>query len=336
MKGSLRRRFSLWIKVSQTRRKIWAAIKWFFRPLGMLRDWIMTGLVILMIGALRLLGPDRSANLGGAIARGLGKIVPAARIGRINLKAAFPEKSDEDIERIFDGVLDNLGRVGGEFVHLEKLYDFDPEKPNTGRIEISPETEALFVKLRDDGKPAIIFSAHLGNWELGAVAAAAHNLDTAIVFRPPNSRAFEKLFEKTRSSVMRGLIRSERQSSFAMMAALEQGRHLGVLIDQYFERGVPVTFFGRQTVANPLAARLARNVDCPVHGARVIRLPEGRFRLELTDEIALPRDAEGKIDVPRATQAMTSVVEGWIREHPEQWLWLHRRWRKITVQARMR
>ncbi|WP_204280110.1 LpxL/LpxP family acyltransferase, partial [Raoultella ornithinolytica] len=83
-----------------------------------------------------------------------------------------------------------------------------------------------------------------------------------------------------------------------------------------------VTFFGRPAKANPTAAKLAREFDCPVHGARVIRLPGNRYRLEATEEIVLPRDAEGRIDVKGAMQAMTDVVEGWVREHPEQWLWL--------------
>jgi KDO2-lipid IV(A) lauroyltransferase len=61
--------------------------------------------------------------------------------------------------------------------------------------------------------------------------------------------------------------------------------------------------------------------------ARAIRLPDGRFRLDLTEEIPMPRDAEGQIDVDAATQAMNTVIEGWVREHPGQWLWMHRRWR---------
>jgi KDO2-lipid IV(A) lauroyltransferase len=68
-------------------------------------------------------------------------------------------------------------------------------------------------------------------------------------------------------------------------------------------------------------------VDCPIHGTRVIRLPDHRFRLELTDEIAPVRDAAGTIDVTATMQRITSIVEGWVREHPEQWLWVHRRWR---------
>jgi KDO2-lipid IV(A) lauroyltransferase len=90
---------------------------------------------------------------------------------------------------------------------------------------------------------------------------------------------------------------------------------------------VKVTFFGRRTKANPFLARLARHVDCPIHGVRVIRLPERRFRIELTEAIEPVRDPSGQIDVTGTMQAITGVIEGWVREHPEQWLWLHRRWR---------
>jgi KDO2-lipid IV(A) lauroyltransferase len=109
--------------------------------------------------------------------------------------------------------------------------------------------------------------------------------------------------------------------------ALGRGTHVGMLVDQYYGRGVDVTFFGRRTKANPLLARLARHFDCPIHGTRIVRLPNHRFRAELTEEIKPVRDAEGKIDVAKTTQVVMSIIEEWIREHPEQWLWLHRRWR---------
>jgi len=80
-------------------------------------------------------------------------------------------------------------------------------------------------------------------------------------------------------------------------------------------------------MANPLLARLARHFDCPIHGTRIVRLANHRFRAELTDEIKPVLDAAGKIDVAGTMQIITSVIEGWIREHPEQWLWMHRRWR---------
>jgi len=100
-----------------------------------------------------------------------------------------------------------------------------------------------------------------------------------------------------------------------------------MLIDQHLMSGIPAVFFGRRTQTHPLVGRLSRHIECPVHGVRVIRLPGTRFRLELTEEIELPRGADGKVDAAAATQKVISVVEGWVREHPEQWLWHHRRWK---------
>ena len=109
--------------------------------------------------------------------------------------------------------------------------------------------------------------------------------------------------------------------------ALKRGLHVAMLADQFTVQGVDVTFFGRRTKANPFLARLARHVECPIHGVRVIRLPEHRFRIELTESIEPVRDPAGQIDVTGTMQVITGVIEGWVREYPEQWLWLHRRWR---------
>ena len=76
-----------------------------------------------------------------------------------------------------------------------------------------------------------------------------------------------------------------------------------------------------------MLARLLRQVECPIHGVRVIRLPGHRFRAELSEEVKPARNAAGEIDVQGTMQAVTSVIEDWIREYPDQWLWLHRRWR---------
>jgi lauroyl/myristoyl acyltransferase len=92
-------------------------------------------------------------------------------------------------------------------------------------------------------------------------------------------------------------------------------------------RGVDVVFFGRICKATPILARFARRFDCPIYGYRMVRLPGGKFGFDITDPIAAPRDAAGKIDVAATTQVITGIVENRVREHPEQWLWLQRRWR---------
>ncbi len=282
------------------------------------------------IGALHLarkFDPAKTANFFGALMRKFGPRLPEQRIGRANLTAAFPDKSAAEIEAILSGVWDNLGRAAAEFAHLDSVWDYDPAHPERSRIEVTPRSLELFEQLRDDGKPALIFASHLGNWELPAVAAVAHGLDTAVLYRRPNIEAADRIVEEIRSVKMGQLIAAGRTAPFKLAQALQEGKHVGMLIDQHFSNGVDVTFFGRTCKANPMLARLLRQIDCPVHGARVIRLPDGRFRAELTEQIEPVRDASGQIDIQGTMQTVTSVIEGWIREAPEQWLWLHRRWR---------
>lgn len=249
------------------------------------------------------------------------------KTGRTNLTAAFPEKSPAEIETILAGVWDNLGRVGAEFAHLDHIWNYDPAQPEASSIEIDRRSYELFAQLRLDGKPALIFASHLANWELPALAAVAHGLDTAILYRRPNIASADRIVQDMRAVKMGTLIPAGRDAPLRLAEALKSGQHVGMLVDQYLTNGVEVTFFGRKTRANPMLARLLRQIECPIHGVRVIRLPGQGFRGELSEEVKPVRDAAGQIDIQGTMQAVTSVIEGWIREYPDQWLWLHRRWR---------
>jgi KDO2-lipid IV(A) lauroyltransferase len=284
-------------------------------------------LTIGTLRATRYFDPIKTANRFGRIARTIGPWLPEQRIGRANLTAAFPEKSAAEIESILAGVWDNLGRVGAEFAHLDHVWDYDPAHPGDSRVEFGPRSRELYDQLRDDGKPALIFASHLGNWELPALAAAAHGLDAAILYRRPNIASADRIIQEMRAVKMGTLVPAGRDAPLRLAQALQNGQHVAMLVDQYLTGGVEVTFFGRKTRANPMLARLLRQVECPIHGVRIIRLPGHRFRAELSEEVKPVRDASGQVDVQGTTQAITSVVEGWIREYPEQWLWLHRRWR---------
>jgi KDO2-lipid IV(A) lauroyltransferase len=295
---------------------------------GPLAEAAVGALTIALLRTTRYFDPDKTASFFGRASRFIGRRLREDRIGRENLKAAFPEKSSEEIEKILNGVWDNLGRIGAEFAHLDHIWDYDPDHPERkSRVEFTQRTKELFDQIRDDGKPALIFACHLGNWELPALAAVAHGLDAAILFRRPNSEAADRAIEKIRQVEMGTLIPAGRDAPFRLAQALQDGQHVAMLVDQYLTNGVEVTFFGRKTRANPMLARLRRQVDCPIHGTRIIRLPNNRFRAELSEEVKPVFDASGQIDVQGTMQAITDVVEGWVREYPDQWLWLHRRWR---------
>lgn len=295
--------------------------------LARLKDEALATLVRGAFAVLRALGPDRAPALGGAVTRTIGPLLPPHRTAVENIRAAFPEMSAAEHRRIARDSWDNLGRTACEYVHMGAIYDFDEARPGAGRIELAPGVIERFRALKESGKPALIFAAHLANWELPMVAAARHGLPAAALYRTPNNAAIARDILALRRGVMGRLIPAGLTAPLRMMEALERGEHVGMLVDQRFGRGPRVPFFGRMAPSNPLIARLARRFDCPVHGCRAIRLPGGRFRLELTEAIELPRDASGRVDVEAATALMNRIIEGWIREHPGQWLWQHRRWR---------
>jgi KDO2-lipid IV(A) lauroyltransferase len=159
------------------------------------------------------------------------------------------------------------------------------------------------------------------------VAGAALRQNLAVVYRPPDFAPVAKEILEIRTKLMDTLIPAGPRAAMTVRQVLHRGMSLGMLIDQHFARGTDAIFFGRRCKVNPTVARFARQLDCAIHGARAIRLPGGRFQIELTDALALPRDGTGKIEIAGTMQMLTSVIEGWIREHPEQWLWTHRRWR---------
>jgi KDO2-lipid IV(A) lauroyltransferase len=292
-----------------------------------LRVWdaIVGGIVLALFALMRRLGPERAPALCAAVARAVGPWLPVHRTGLANIHAAFPEKDAAWHQAMLKQEWDNLGRVAGEYVHLNKLFDFDPSHPHAGRIQ--SDDVALFVDMLTDGKPALCFSAHLGNWELAALAPPAYSMDSAVVYRMPNNPIVAREIQRIRAASMGQLIRTRNQAPIEMAGALTAGKHVGMLTDQHFSRGVDITFFGRRCKANPAIARLARHFDCPVVGVRVIRRPDGGFTINGVGPLTLPRDAKGLVDVAAATQMINDIVEGWVRENPGQWLWFHRRWR---------
>ena len=284
-------------------------------------------LTIGLLRSTRYFDPDKTANFFGRVAHFIGRRLREDRIGRENLTAAFPEKSPEEIETILAGVWGNMGRFAAEFAHLDHVWEHDPAHPELSRIEIPERTHELFAQLRLDGRPALIFAAHLGNWELPALAAVAHGLEATVLYRRPNIEAVNRTIEQIRAVKMGTMVAASHDAPVKLAHALSDGQHVAMLVDQWFRNGVEVDFFGRKTNANPMLARLLRQVDCPIHGVRIIRLPGHRFRAELSEEVKPVRTIDGKVDVQATMQAVTSVLEGWIREYPDQWLWLHRRWR---------
>jgi len=285
-------------------------------------------LAVAVLGAIKRTDRNRTARRAGALMRRVGPLFKEHRLGRENLRAAYPEKSAAEIEQILAGVWDNLGRVAVEFAHLDEFHIQASGPSMPGSIMLSPETAERYRRIKAAGLPVIGFGAHLANWEIPALAVKALGFESAVLYRRPNVGAIGDVIVRLREPLMGELVPTSLSAPLQLVRLLQSGVHVGLLADQHFTKGVEVTFFGRPCKANPLIALLARQTGYPIHGLRVVRLPDGdRFWGEITDPIEPPQDADGRIDIKATMQAITAVIEGWVREQPEQWLWLHRRWR---------
>lgn len=290
------------------------------------RDWTIAQWFFTFIWFLKLFPADTAINTTEKFGRFLGMAFPRTKLARKNLKAAFPEKPDAEIEQILKDMWGNLSRTAAEYAYLDQIFDFDDQDPSKGRFEIAGIEN--FEKLLNTKGPAICFTAHTGNWELLPVGSAAYGVNITALFRPPNNKYIAERVLAARTTNSGHLVPSKAGAAWALAGIMDKGGKVGLLVDQYYlGKSHEIEFFGRTTKANPLLAKLTRQYDCPVFPARCIRLPEGRFRLEIQEPIDVPRKANGDIDAPALTQKINSVIEDWVREYPAQWLWLHKRWR---------
>lgn len=268
---------------------------------------------------VRLIPLDLASALGGWLGRTVGPWLAVTRRARRNLARAFPEKKEAEIEAIVKAMWDNLGRTSFEFPHLDRLR-FAGERPHVEMVG-----RRYVDLLRDDGRPGIFFSGHLANWEVAALGAIHRGVAIHLVYRAPNNPLIEGLFHH-RQPGQGELIRKGASGARRALQLLKAGGHVGMLVDQKMNDGIPVKFFGRAAMTAPALAQFALRYRCPVIPARVERLDGARFRITVHPPLEHPASGDRARDVAAMMADVNLLIEGWVRERPEQWLWIHNRW----------
>lgn len=273
----------------------------------------------LCFGIFGLLPIDWASAIGGALARTIGPRLGISKRARLNLRRALPALTDAEIARITTRMWDNLGRVAAEYPHLQKIRIFDPH----GRVEthgLEHIDQAVAA-----GRRMIIFSGHIANWEIGMLAAVQYGISVAQIYRAANNPLVDRMITRFRGGggklIPKGAVAARRA-----IAVLRAGHHLTMLADQKMNDGIPVPFFGRVAMTSSALASLALRFDCDVLPARVERLGGARFRLTVFPRLPLPRTGDHHADVAALMAEVNRTLEQWIRDRPEAWFWVHRRW----------
>ena len=250
-------------------------------------------------------------------------------IALFNLRRAFPDKSMAEIIRIAKGAYRNLAIVCAEF--------FDLPQMDRSRLTRLLEIDGLEHSRRalEKEKGLLLFGAHFGNWELMAVAGSLLISPGIAIYRPLDNAFIDRIVSYVRSSTGNTPVPKKR-AMLQMIRCLGRNGTVGVLIDQNvsWKEGVFVDFFGRPACTTDGFAQMALRGETPVLPAFMVRKPDGKYRLIIGEEVNMIRTGDWDADVKANTQQFTRIIEDMIRQYPDQWLWLHQRWKTKVHQVR--
>lgn len=292
------------------------------RPGKRLKRLLRYGLVRVLLALVRLLPLRAAARLG----EGLGAL--AARVLRgerrkamESLAVAFPELSAADHARVLVRCFRHLGRTVLELANFTQL-------DAAGLVDWPPEDRAVLDAALAPGKGVVFVTGHLGNWELLARHVARSGYGAWVVGKETSDPRTTALVEQLRTQgALHTIWRGRPGAVREMLRALKGGHLLGFLIDQDTSvQSVWVPFFGRPAKTPRAAAELALRTGAAAVLGFCVRTPEGRYRISMR-AVAKPSSGDAEADVVALTATLTSGIEAAIRQTPEQWVWMHRRWK---------
>lgn len=272
-------------------------------------------LLAFLLGVSKLMPALWASNMGGWLGRNIGTRLAASRKAKANIKMVYPNKTDKEINKIVTGMWENLGRVILEYPHIQTIA-----KNHTEIVGVDIFTNNEFTS-------PIFISSHTGNWE---VCPPAFWLQTKIkvnpVYRAPNNPFVDKMLNKKRS--LNGAltpIPKSRSGTRRLVKTLQSGEGIGLLIDQKFNEGIKANFFGHPAMTSDHFVTLAQKFGCPIIPLQIERVEGINFRIT----VFKPLDIKDK-SINEIVAETHSLLENWISKHPDQWLWLHRRWMSQT------
>jgi len=262
-----------------------------------------------------------------ALGRGLGRVyadLDARHVAIVadNLRRAFPHWNSQRVLRTARDVYAHFGQVLLELLWLQGRAR--EEVLASVRFEGLEHLEAL----RAAGRAAVLVTAHTGNWELHALVHSLVVEPVGVVARPLDNPALDRRLCALRSAAGNEVI-SKRKALARVLSLLRAGRTVAILIDQNVQArdGIFVDFFGRPAATTTVAAALALKTGCALVPCHTELGPDGRYLVRYQAPLEWAPGGRRQEDIARLTQALTHVIEGWVRARPEQWLWMHRRWK---------
>ncbi len=273
--------------------------------------------VLIVYTFFQILPAKTASNLGAKIGKILYKVMKKRnKIARINLNIAFPEKNETEKEEILKNMWQHWGRFFAEMPHGQYFYQNARTKGMETLKDLHQKKQGCFV-----------CSAHLGNWEPAVSAPLFDDYYLNPVYRVANNKWIDKIMFQRRKGT---LIPKGTAGARLMVQVLKNGGGVVILCDQKLREGIEVPFFGKMVKTAPATATIALKMNLPVIMAKCIRANDGLFDIEVSQPLPMPNKEKlgDEKAIYELTKTINQTIENWIKENPEQWLWVHHRFDK--------
>lgn len=283
-----------------------------------IRYALEAALVYILLFIFKSLPVDTASALGGWIGRTIGPRLGGSRKALRHIQKALIGVSPQNQKEAIEDMWENLGRCIAEYPHLNYIV----------KNRVTVKGGEIIKRYSDAGDPAILFGGHLGNWEVGACfVPVLFNQPLDMTYRAPNNPWVDKILLKARlhNPNIRAHPKS-RTAGKALIEAIKNRRFVGVLLDQKYNEGVSVPFFGLEAMTNPVFVQLAQKYKCSMIPARCERTNGVNFEIEVFEPLSLFHDQDKPRDIKDVLADVHIHLEDWIKKAPGQWLWIHNRW----------
>ncbi len=268
---------------------------------------------------------ELASDIGGFIGRKIGPYLRVTKVADNNLKLVMPELTKVERKKIIYGMWDNLGRTAVEFISLGQLRGDNYSK----YVEIEGIENFNIIKQRaKENKPSILFSGHYANWEINPKTSAELDCPLVLVYRRANNPFVDKIIQEIRSSYQKDMIQKSSLGIKKIVDLIKQGKVLGMLMDQRVSNGMGVPFMGKEAKMAPAIAKIALKYNCPIFPTQVIRLDNrAKFKIKVFPPIEFVKTQDEDKDTFNILLEINKYLEQFVRENPEQWFWVHNRWK---------
>ena len=276
-------------------------------------------LLFFVLLILRIIPIDIASSSTGWLGSKIGPLTSWHKRARANLSLAIPELSENEHDQILSAMWWNLGRNIGEFSHTLSLMN------SSKRVQI----EGL-EKIAGCEKGSIIIGAHQANWEVIPTVLKRLNRKSGIVYRPLNNPLANFLIQKRQKYLNANFFQKGRKAASGMLSTVQENGVIAILIDQQLREGRMVPFFGMPAKTPIAHIKIAAKLQIKLFPVETIRTNGAYYKIIVHEPVTVKKAATEE-EILAVAKHINELVEDWIKKHPDQWLWPHRRWGSINV-----